>query len=86
MGGGQQDRADRLEPAAQMYALVDVQAVGEQGGTGVIAQLCAVALQPEEVGAGQADRAEFTRANRLEPAREEDALVGPHAVGEQGGT
>ena len=63
VGAEQADRAELAaagggEPAAEEHALVDLQAVGDQGGAGVVAQARPVAVEAAaDVGAGQADRA-----------------------------
>jgi hypothetical protein len=70
VGAGQPDRAafaggDGLEPAEEDI-LVDLQDVGVQGGTGVVAQRRVGTVQVGEVGAEQPDRAKLARANGLE--------------------
>ena len=47
-----------VNPAAEKHALADPEAVGGQGGAGVVAQLCPGAVElAADVGADQADRA-----------------------------
>ena len=54
-------RAGGGEPAAQKHVSVDLQAVGVQGGAGVVAQLRPGAVElAADVGAEQADRAAVT--------------------------
>ena len=57
------------EPAAEKHALIDLQAVGVQGGAGVVAQRCPGAVEDAaDVGAAQADRAITAAASGGEPA------------------
>ena len=63
VGTGQADRAASplpvaVNPPAQEHALADLQAVGVQGGAGVVAQVRPVAVEAAaDVGTDQADRA-----------------------------
>ena len=68
------------EPAAEEHVLVDLQAVGDQGGAGVVAQVRPVAVElAADVGAEQADRAVVGVADDRCPAQDQ------HAAGEPGG-
>ena len=86
VGAEQADRAAVAaagggEPAGQEHVLVDLQAVREQGGAGVVAQLRPAAVElAADVGAGQADRAEAAAAGSGEPAAEVHVLVDLQAV------
>ena len=63
VGTGQVDRAEAAagsggEPAKQVHAQADLQAVGVQGGAGIVAQGRPGAVEvAADVGAGQVDRA-----------------------------
>ena len=91
MGAEQADRAVAAaagggEPAAEEHVLADLQAVGGQGGAGVVAQLRPGAVElAADVGAEQADRAVVAAAGGGEPAAEEHGLADLQAVGVQGG-
>ncbi len=51
-----------VNPPREEHVLVDLQAVGVQGGAGVVAQLRPGAVElAADVGAGQADRAVLRR-------------------------
>src|SRR5262249_57409684 len=88
-GGG--DEADRAvpagagDPAVQEHGLADLQAVGGQGGPGIVAQVRPVTVKAAaDVGAGQADRPADASADGGEPAAQEHVLADLQAVGGQG--
>ena len=91
MGADQVDRAIAAaavggEPVAEKHALIDLQAVGVQGGAGFVAQARPVTFEAAaDVGAGQADRAITAAAGGSEPAGQEHVLIDLQAVGVQGG-
>ena len=75
-----------VNPSAEVHALADLQAVGVQGGAGVVAQARPGAVEAAaDVGAEQADRAIVAGAGGGEPAAQEHALADLQAVGVQGG-
>ena len=86
VGAEQADRAAAAaagggEPAAEEHALADLQAVGDQGGAGVVAQLRPVAVEvAADVGAGQADRADVGVADDPCSAQAEHAAGEPFSV------
>jgi hypothetical protein len=60
---------------AKEHVLCDLQAVGVQGGAGLVAQHPTRAVQlPVDPGAGQLHRAHLADADRLEPAAKEHVL------------
>ena len=74
VGAEQADRARPPLPVAvnpsEEHVLADLQAVGGQGGPGVVAQLAPVQSRLDaDMGAGQADRAVAAAAGGGEPAR-----------------
>ena len=91
VGAEQADRAVLAgagggEPAGEEHALADLQAVGDQGGAGVVAQGRPGAVElAADVGAEQADRAVLAGAGGGEPAAEVHVLADLQAVGVQGG-
>ena len=88
------DQADRAavaaagggEPVAQKNGQADLQAVGDQGGPGVVAQLRPVTFEAAaDVGAEQADRAGAAAAGGGEPVAQENGQADLQAVGGKGG-
>ena len=91
MGADQANRTDLTraggrEPVTQEHAQPDLQAVGPQGGTGVIAQGTIAVKVDADMGAHQADRAVLAGAGGGEPVAEEHALADLQGVGVHGGT
>ena len=88
VGAGQADRAVGAVAGGNPPQTCPgrLQAVGVQGGAGVVAQFRPGAVElAADVGAGQADRAVGAVAGGGEPAAEEHALADLQAVGVQGG-
>src|SRR5205823_11298041 len=74
------------EPAGEVHALADLQAVGVQGGAGVVTQIRPGAVEvAADVGADQVDRPVAAAAGGGEPVAEEHGLIDLQAVGVQGG-
>jgi len=86
VGAGQADRASAAaaaggEPVAEKHALPDLQAVGEQGGAGVVVQLRPGAAElAADVGTGQDDPAAASVAYDPRTAQVEQAACEPGAV------
>ncbi len=71
--------------AVALHVQADLQAVGEKGRAGVIAQARPVTYQAAtDVSTGQADRAIFAGTGGGEPFAEKHVLAYLQAVGEQG--
>ena len=74
------------EPAGEVHALADLQAVGGQGGAGVVAQLRPGTVEAAaDVGAGQADRPGSPAPVAVNPSRRNMLWLDFQAVGVQGG-
>jgi hypothetical protein len=74
------------EPVAQNHGLIDLEAVGVQGGTGIVAQGRPGAVEvAADAGAGQADRAIFASARSGKPAAHQHVLIDLQAVRVHGG-
>jgi hypothetical protein len=87
----QVDRAEAAagsggEPSKEVHAQAHLQAVGVQGGAGIVAQGRPGAIEvPADVGASEANRAVFAAAGGGEPVTEKHVLIDLQAMGDQGG-
>ena len=74
------------EPAGEVHALADLEAVGGQGGAGVVAQLGPGTVEvASNLGADQVDRTQLAGAGGHELVSEKHALLDFQAVGVEGG-